>query len=150
MRNPYARIASAWLDKIARDRPAKYAVSRRLGRGFHAPVSFADFCRYLQDDEGWGDDYHWVRQSDLIPCPVESLDFIGRVETLETDLELLTTRLFGQACERHDALRHGTKADSKLRDLYTDREMAAVAEVYAEDFRAFGYDPDRLPGRSRI
>ena len=56
-------------------------------------------------------------------------------------------RLFGpdQNLELVSWQKDTTGASSRVRHLYSEQEVAIVREVYAEDFRAFKYDPDRLP-----
>jgi len=147
VRNPYTRIASAYLDKIRGDKPPKLLVARWYGRSPREPISFAEFCDYLQDGKGYLEDGHWARQTDLIPLPVEQLDFIGHIESLEQDLRHVVVRLFGPGHDFHVVSWQGDKtgASSRTRSLYTEREQAMVRNIYAGDFRSFGYDPESLP-----
>lgn len=147
VRNPFTRIASAYLSKVVDGEKQKIHVVRWYGRSVNAPVSFAEFCVYLQQGRGYLDDAHWARQSDLITLPLDQLDFIGRIENIDQDMRHVVSRLFGpeRGLEIVPWQKDTTGASSRVRQLYSEQELAIVREVYAEDFRAFGYDPSRLP-----
>lgn len=147
VRNPFTRIASAYLSKAMDSKMQKIHPARWYGRDVNDPVSFAEFCVYLQQARGYLDDGHWARQCDLITLPLDQLDFIGKIENLDQDLRHVVRRLFGsdQGLEIVPWRKGTTGASSRVRELYGEQEMAIVREVYAEDFRVFGYDPSRLP-----
>ncbi|HJO36139.1 MAG: sulfotransferase family protein [Pseudomonadota bacterium] len=149
VRNPYARIASAYLDKVVRGAASPTLLSHaralkvlaHLGKPAGASVSFAEFCRYLAEG-GIDGDPHWFRQVDLIPCGPERLHFIGRVESLAVDLASILARINGTptpAPER-DWVRHRTGANERLAALYDADTLAAVRTLYAEDFARLGYE----------
>jgi Sulfotransferase family len=147
VRNPFTRIASAYLSKVEDSDKQKIHVARWYGRGLHDPVSFREFCTYLRDGRGYLDDGHWARQVDLITLPVDQLDFIGKIESLDQDLRHVIKAVFGSDRELQikSWSMHTTGASAKVRELYGEREMDIVREVYTEDFRVFGYDPLCLP-----
>lgn len=147
VRNPYSRIASAYLDKVGNSDKQKIHVARWHGRDSSAPISFSEFCTYLQQGKGYLDDGHWARQCDLITMPADQLDFIGKIESLDQDLRHVIAALFGPDRDIRIVSwkKNTTGASSRVRELYGQPEMEIIREVYAEDFRVFGYDPSCLP-----
>lgn len=142
-RNPYSRIASAYLDKVTRGRSAA-KVRDRIGLPADAEVSFLEFCRYLQAG-GVNDNPHWYRQVDLVPCGPELLHFIGRVENLSADLDYILSRINGERPREHASwVPHRTGADTRLQKLYCAESIEIVQSLYRGDFEAFGYSPDFL------
>lgn len=131
VRNPYSRLASAYLDKFVRG-----TAGEDLGLG--RTVSFADFCEFLVDG-GLHSDVHWMPQAHLCPVPVESLDLVGHMETFREDMDRMFRLLYGVSAPLLDRQHHATGADARLKELYGEREMRLVRELYAEDFHVFGY-----------
>jgi hypothetical protein len=146
VRNPFTRIASAYLSKVVGSERQKIHVTRWGSRSTNDPVTFAEFCEYLRQAKGYLDDGHWARQCDLITLPLDQLDFIGKIENLDQDLRYVIRRLFGleKDFEIQSWQKGRTGASSIVKQLYGEKEMAIVREIYAEDFRVFGYDPDLL------
>lgn len=143
VRNPYTRLVSSYLDKIARGKRSAQ-VSRALGKTADAEIGFLEFCRYLRDG-GVDDDPHWYRQVDLIPCGRAMLHEVGRTEHLGEDLTRILRRINGVAPrELANWAPHQTGANSRLAEFYCEESMAIVRAVYAEDFSAFGYSTDPL------
>lgn len=137
VRNPFTRVASGYLHKVGAGGYTQRA-------GLPDSLSFAAFCDHLAEG-GMYRDIHWLPQVDINPLPVERLDFVGRFESLATDLERFVSLVYGEGREAISRDHHATGANKRLRTLYTDREMEIVARLYAQDFRAFGYDPLHLP-----
>jgi hypothetical protein len=140
VRNPYTRFASSFLDRISRGKsPHVQKVCDALGVSRHEDIGFLDFCRYLEAG-GLYKDPHWYPQVDFIRCGVDKLDFVGRVETLDTDLTQIMTRINGTApAGLLNWTPHATGASSKLSQLYCDESARLVARLYEHDFAAFGY-----------
>ena len=138
VRNPYSRVASAYLDKIVRGkRSAKVRAKLSLPEG--AGISFTDFCRYLQSG-GVDEDPHWYRQIDLIPCGYDKLHFIGHLESLNSDLAYILREIGSRPAEDGKSWEpHRTGAGSQLEKLYTQECIDVVSSVYEEDFTALGY-----------
>jgi len=143
VRDPYTRTLSAFLDKILGRTPAARGFYRwwdgtggGAGGGAGTP-DFADFCRYLAAG-GLYDDIHWAPQTALLLLPPERFDWIGRFETLDTDLTEILTRIFGpQAAPQGRA---GPRSDARSAlSRYTPETAETVARLYAADFEAFGY-----------
>lgn len=136
VRNPFSRAASAYLHKFRNGNAAQKF-------GLPSNLSFAGFCDYLRDG-GLHDDIHWMPQSHICPLPPGTMDFIGKMENLAIDLPRLTNIVYGRSATIFTRQHHTTQANNHLRELYGTHEKRRVAELYAEDFTCFGYQPDKL------
>ena len=141
-RNPYSRVLSAYLDKVGR--------RRHQGLRFLAwaeqhdqPESFLGFCRYL-DAGGLFLDMHWAPQVEILCLPLERFDFIGRVETIESDLIYVLDKLFSESPNESatGTLRAGThtRASQKISEVYGKEEYTIISRLYHSDFEKLGYD----------
>ena len=138
VRNPFTRVASAYLDKVA---SGKY---ERLV-GLPGSTTFSEFCEYLAGG-GLRRNIHWLPQTLINPFPIDSLDMIGRFENLDADLADLSRRLHGREQSPIALAEHATHAGEHIVRLYGEHERRIIAELYSDDFTAFGYDADVLPG----
>ena len=95
VRNPYARVLSAYLDKIAH--PPEPAVWPPFAarHGLDAPPSFADFLDLIAGEQIAEMDPHWRPQSVLIGLGIVPFDFIGSVELMDEDLRQVLKVIFG-------------------------------------------------------
>jgi dermatan 4-sulfotransferase 1 len=131
VRDPRSRVLSCYLDKIVKGR----AVYRHDLGTDQKPMSFLDFMLRL------GDGYlttnpHWAPQSDLIPGG--HLDYAGRVENLQDDLQSLVDRLFGLADFRVVTKEvDRTNSADRLAEYFGPAEDALVRKLYARDFERF-------------
>jgi len=148
VRNPFSRVLSAYLEKIVQselESHAKDAVFSRLRRPHNSKVEFEDFCQYLMDG-GLNDDPHWIPQY-RFTCLLgaNGLDFVGKFETLESDLRNIVSSIFPDyKLQEYQSVRlHRTGASDKLFDYYTPKCEEMVRNLYQEDFRLFNYQ-DRL------
>lgn len=145
VRNPFSRVLSAYLDKIA-DGVGDYPkVTNALGKDDIRCVSFSEFVDFLEDGGLFGN-AHWAPQCSLLPVAPSSLAFVGHVETIEEDLSTLLPKLipgidFSGLQSRTDRRRN---SNARLREYYTDDLERRVVDLYEEDFRAFAYSR-RLP-----
>jgi hypothetical protein len=128
VRDPYARVLSAYLDKV------------KTGVKMTTIATFAEFCRYLAEG-GLHANAHWAPQSSLLLLPIERFDFIGRVENIKEDL----SRVFAHLSLRPSEPRLAGPPETNARDLvgkeYTDECRETVRRLYRRDFEFFGY-PD--------
>lgn len=138
VRDPYSRVLSAYQSKILGNRPQSVAF-RDWQRNGQAP-SFAAFCRFL--DDGFSHyDMHWAPQADIMVLPLEMFDFIGKVETLDADLNHIRTQIFGaKAGTGMDRAGKITGASDKVAQAYGPEEFEIITRLYARDFDAFGYE----------
>ncbi len=134
VRNPYTRTLSAYLDKVER---------RALKN--NKETSFRDFLQSLEDGELYSN-AHWAPQSALLLMPADQFDFIGKVETLETDLPFIKEKIQGKCPEEpiRSILSNATGASRKLQAYYDDQTAEMVRNLYRSDFETFAY-PEQLP-----
>jgi hypothetical protein len=132
VRDPYARAASAYLDKIASRRQTRFAKQLRLSSN----ASFLDFLHAVSRQRPAEMNRHWRPQCLLISKSV-NLSFLGRFETFERDFTAVKARL-GVASDTVVRRDHGA-GGGLHRELIGPQERALIEEIYDEDFRRFGY-----------
>jgi hypothetical protein len=138
VRNPYGRVLSAYLDKYQEGDKHRAAYGDRVASYDGGAISFRAFCRYLADG-GEAENAHWMRQSRILDL-ADRMDFVGKLESLDADLEAIFARIGGAGPDQVPrAGPPATAASSKVRQYY-DAECASLVErVYREDFERFGY-----------
>ncbi len=143
VRNPYSRVLSAYSSKVLAnwktDRQIRIDVTSRAD--VTEPPTFAEFCRFLASG-GLYRNHHWYPQIDYLVFPLSNYNFIGRVETIDSDFNRLATLISG----KETALRmlpedpkHRTGATQRVSETYTPELYEMVYEMYKRDFEAFGY-----------
>jgi dermatan 4-sulfotransferase 1 len=146
VRNPYTRLLSAWLEKIAGNMPPKSQILLQLGREPHRlghEVTFAEFVQAVASQPVSMMDPHWRVQYYQTFQPALTFDFVGRFESFDADFASVLSRLtdsFEPYVGR--ATRHKTSADARLADFYTPALADLVFEKYRLDFESFGYSGD--------
>jgi len=147
-RNPYSRILSAYLDKLANnfnlDINKSYnpkIKTQHIKAG--GKLSFDGFVTYLEEG-GLYVDPHWAPQVSLLPVKPSELSFLGKVETLDKDLSKLTDLLFGKGVFNKVITRQTrrTFADNFLSHYYTDDLEKRVYKIYQKDFDLLSYEKD--------
>jgi len=131
VRNPWARVVSAWqmFEQNPQFRDGSY------------PRDLASVLRLADTDWTCG---NWVFGEDvglrsyLIPCvsgPLDKLHFIGQVEAIDTDWNTV------QDCTgirvrlgQHNATKH-----KHYRDYFTPETRDTVARIYRDDIERFDY-----------
>ncbi|XP_056265151.1 carbohydrate sulfotransferase 12-like isoform X2 [Pseudoliparis swirei] len=163
VRDPFVRLISAFRNKFGRPNEDFYkqfgsVMLRRYGNvsgglpetaaeAFAAGVkpSFQQFVAYLLDPETETESVfneHWRQVYRLChPCQVK-YDFIGRLETLETDAEHLLKLLEVDHLLRFPSGARNRTAASWERDWFAQIPIAMRRELYKlyePDFEMFGY-----------
>jgi hypothetical protein len=128
VRDPYARVLSAYLDKV------------RTGAKITPIATFTEFCRYLAAG-GLHANAHWAPQSSLLLLPIERFDFIGKVENIKEDLSRVFAHLDLKPSEPRLAGPPVTNARDLVEKEYTPDCRETVRRLYRRDFELFGY-PD--------
>ena len=155
VRNPFARLVSAWADKFSGKRldsgdpfVEQYLSYRRAAGG--APkaasedsVSFAEFARFASATATQRLNSHWNLQHDLMDFPGLELNLIGRVENFVADFARIVERLgpYARQCAHVATTHHNRSRHSPWRQYYTPEIVELVAKAYARDFDQFGYSP---------
>lgn len=163
VRNPYARLVSAWKDKLAlggEDRNARSvkkatALVRRFAARRGLPggdpggaIPFPTFVAYVESQAEGCRDQHWDTQrsvllTDLIP--------FTRVFRMETEFAAGVTEILsrvglpeGWTAERLERPQNST---GKLKQPLFDETLAErVYQCFAPDFAEFGYDRESWRG----
>lgn len=143
-RNPFTRIVSCWLNKIAHaesfnPRFLKKYPSLRPGMGF------GEFAEWLNSPEG-GDgkaDPHWISQRRQLQQATEIVafeDLPDAVSALGVKPEALSHR------NRYTEMAELAGLDGRpLLDWYDRRSAQQIGERYAKDLKVLGYDiPEEL------
>ena len=140
VRNPYSRVLSAYLDKIANVHEPniwpKFSAEHRLGD--HRP-SFMEFLEILQSEPEEVMDPHWRPQSLLIGYGLIPFDFVGTLENFGPDLQEVMRRIFGADMTVEDFAPHRTGAADQLQSYITPEAQKLIVQLYQADFANFGY-----------
>ena len=156
VKNPYARVLSAYLDKIwRRNDELRLAFCRRYGLDAAVEVSFYQFLCCLREEPAAKQDVHWRPQAHNLLLGGLAIDLVGHVEHFAADFSVLAgmSGLSLDPGSVRAGRAHATEAQSRTAEFYTAREIALVDEMYEEDFLAFGYrfDPgDTAPQRRHL
>lgn len=150
VRNPYTRLLSAYLDKIARPGILReqflYSVGLPAGTG----LSFKEFIDCLEANDILFDQ-HWRPQVANVFAGQLRINQVHYLEGFsESKGELENSLGFDVDFATRDS--HGTSAKSKLDKYYTDETRDAVLRIYGDDFGVFGYsreieEADSCPAR---
>jgi len=150
VRNPYARLVSAYSDKIVGNRPNKTQILKHLDRDakdLDAEVSFEDFVlsisNIVQKKDGESRlDRHWIPQVCTTGARWLTHDFVGKLENFKNDFQFVFDKL-GLDIDDHYRYYapHRNKKKVDFNDYLVDREtVALINKIYAEDFEKFGYE----------
>lgn len=140
-RDPHARIASAWRNKIAAppDTPAQARLMAE-NPGLEPGMSLSAFVAWIEQAaaDGVPLDPHWRPQSDFV-CDAGGRLWVSdlvRMESLEQDLRAFADRL-GGLCDLPWRTRSASTAEETA-DLSPD-DRSRIRDIYRADFELFGY-----------
>jgi hypothetical protein len=146
VRNPYARLYSAYKSKIADLASPYVGVRETIWRvaGHRQPPAepppFEAFIRYVAQLPDLERDGHWRSQTGALCLDLVDYGFVGRFETLERDLAAIL-RSLGAPDDLYGELGVvvGASAGLPAAAAY-DAALAQVAyELYRADFETFGF-----------
>ena len=145
VRNPYTRVLSCYLDKIAGRNRARFLP--KLGFAPEREVTLMEFLQRLAGRKRLLHlNPHWAPQSFLIRPDRIHYHFIGRFEHLREHLHLLATTLGYEdliANPDHVAVRpHRTDANERVSRYIGPKEADLIRRIYRDDFLTFGYSFD--------
>ena len=147
VRNPFTRVLSAYVDKVANDPIVwpiflkRFGLKPAVGK---KELSFADFLGLLAVAHDDLLDGHFRPQCRNLLLPLARPVFVGCVENMSTVDAFLEARGIPFRDERMNA----TRAYEQLTAFYDSRTAALVRERYADDFACFGYSTDLAEARA--
>jgi hypothetical protein len=152
VRNPYARLVSAWADKFS-DKPLvpgdsfvdqylalRSSIDADLPHGPDATLSFPQFVEFAVATSLSRVDAHWQLQDDLLTMPGIRVDFVGKVESFRRDLTRVLDHVSADR-RLHDTLatRMNATWHRPWPDYYSPALAARVYRAYEADFSRFAY-----------
>lgn len=152
VRNPYARLVSAWADKF-QNKPLvagdafvdlylahRAAIDPALPHGAEETLSFPQFVEFAVATCDRRVNAHWQLQDDLLTMPGIDLDFTGKVESFGADFARVMDHIGADPRTRR-AL--GATFNASLHrpwpDYYDNTLAARAHRAYERDFARFGY-----------
>jgi len=158
VRNPYARLLSAWNDKmVGGHASARYPRSMRplvprirrfaLRSGLpgceHGSVlPFATLVSYVESQPEGKRNQHWDTQRSVLLADLVDYDRVYRMETdLVTGMTEILTQFGIPEPWVVEKLKKPENASGRVAEHVYDEELAArVYRIYAVDFERYGYD----------
>lgn len=145
IRNPYARVLSAWKDKARKCQPGFGELYLKL-RGKLPDdtiplISLEEFVNYLETLDLNCCNNHWIRQNIHIFYPTIPFSFIGKVEDLYKDLCTIADKI----CIPIQNIVHKNKSLICAAPGYTQNLADKVYSFYKDDFFLFNYDNNSWP-----
>lgn len=144
VRNPYDRLLSGYLDKIAQPSEQRDLLCRQFGLNNPADqeLTFLEFVKAIQGQRSIEMDNHWRPQFYQTFQNKIDYDFVGKTESLHADMLEVGKRLgVDFAPYLKDERNHAQSASSRLGEFMTDEIQAIILDKYRQDFEHFGYDP---------
>ena len=147
VRNPFARALSGYLDKVATRDPRYFPEFRS------APVeTFEEHLLAVAAYPAKQLNFHFRPQYLNLDYPNLTYDavfYLERFSVLSEFCRTVAPELIVETSAPHS---RDAGSQSTLREHYSDRAIALVQDIYAEDFSLFGYsfeldETDRLPGQ---
>ena len=145
VRNPFVRVVSAYLNKIAGQEPAQWDwFVRRYKVPADRVLPFDAFIRLISDDCPEDLDPHWRPQHLNLMYPFVQPNVIGKLERMDEELpQILTQFLATPAAPPRRKTQHGTDAAQSFQSYFRDPDtLRRVISLYYEDFAHFGYALD--------
>lgn len=163
VRNPYARLVSAWKDKLASggEQPAgrsarkltaivrRFAAARQLpGAEAGSPIPFATFVAFVESQAEGRRDQHWDTQRSVLMTDLIPFSRVFRMETeFSRGVTEILTRMGLPESWAAERLQHPQNATRKLAQPVFDEPLAERAfHCFAGDFDEFGYDRESWRG----
>jgi hypothetical protein len=164
VRNPYARLRSAWQNKFAYGHEQGYSRSirrrelprlRRFARSAGLPgatdgaaIPFATFLAYVESQPSGMRDHHWDDQHHVLLMQDIHYEQCFRMEGgFVPGMRCICARLLlsGPVVERLLTTRRNVSPVEEM-PVYTTELAARVHRLYARDFELFGYAEDSWRG----
>lgn len=164
VRNPYNRLRSAWLNKLAFGHDEGYPRStrqrvigrlRRFAKAHNLPggesnssIPFPTFVAYVEQERAGHRDHHWDEQHSVLLMDVIRYSRVFKLETeFSEGMIHILTRIGFEEPWIEKTMRQPRNESTKFHETVFDASLAArVARIYARDFSNLGYDEDSWRG----
>ena len=164
VRNPYARLKSAWVDKFENGHEWGYprSIRGKLLRNIRqfagcrnlpgsAPdtlVPFATFVDYIDSKQDGKRNHHWDVQHEVLMTDIIRYSHIYKMETqFVQGVVSIFDRLGIAESWTKKAIEKPSNESKKGKEAVFTPELAEQAKrIYARDFQIFGYDVDSWKG----
>lgn len=138
VRDPYARFASSFAYITQR---SDWPEQRKFAQEVIGDLSFAEFVRKMADNRGYrnlilGYEFFFPQSYFTHRAGVSLVDDILRFETLSQDFETSVRSRFPSVSALPVLRNHG---GGDYGAMYNEASAGFVRDIYAEDFRNFGY-----------
>ena len=140
VRNPWARLASCYANKVLGKRPRRFnAFAGMYPRIRFEQMTFTDFVRFVCRVPADLCEPHFRPQCDFID--MDTIDFIGHTEHFVADLTEIINRagLDKRLLKWAHVKTNETRNTPHYTELYTTQTRDWVARKYAKDIDQFGY-----------
>lgn len=146
VRNPYARLVSAWSNKFYQkpllrgdpyvDLYLNYSASSGNKTESVEPLTFPRFVQFVRDsiESGW--DPHWDLQVRRTLLPGIELSLIGRVESFEKDIGHVLRHMRRPSVK---VPRLNQSISTEWTTFYSEELAKVVYRLYEQDFDTFRY-----------
>lgn len=144
VREPAARLLSGFIEKIGQglkqSAPVVAAVAASTGRTVApADVTLDQFLDVIGAQESRDQDPHWRRQADHIGLGTVPYDAVIHLEDLDASWSRIGELTGIDGLQEQFYCRNSTGARTRLAEYYTPTLLAQVGEIYARDYKSFGY-----------
>lgn len=147
VRNPYARVYSAWADKIRQREPGYALLEKKILNELKCKdkeLSFKKFVSWLKKQNLSSGNIHWRTMSSLLFLDEINYSKIIKTESIVKDFQYILdkSKLDLSAKELLTNFRVNESLPSDWKSSYDDTTAQVVYELYQEDFNSFGYSKD--------
>ena len=164
VRNPYARVFSAWKDKLSRGHDQReYPRSMRRivpqirdfarrnnlpGCAAETKIPFSTFVHYIEAGTEGYRNQHWDTQRSVLFTDVIAFDRVYKMETefVPGMTEILTLIGLPRAWVKSNLARPRNASAAHKGTVYTPELAERVYRIYRPDFEQFGYAKDSYVG----
>jgi len=148
VRNPYARLVSAWADKIRQKEPAyqKYwaIIANFNNKSQEECPSFDDFIQWVTSYGHDGIDPHWKAMKELLLPELINYSFVIKTESLTEDFQCVLDSIGynSSAKELLQRFRMNESLPINWKSMYREELAEKVFNYFEEDFLFFEYGKD--------
>lgn len=134
VRNPWDRLRSCYHNKVESPRGS---CSDYLHSFAKTNISFSDWVKTITTGENIFKDRHFAPMHTLmINRSFESMDFIGRLENLQQDFNIVCDKI---GIPQRQLLHKNQTKHKDYTEYYDNETRQLVREKYAKDINYFGY-----------